>query len=400
MAKTKRGCLGCSLPVAIIVLVLVLGLFLVGFIAGPVGKSLFGNALPSWLSVPEPEIELPASVLFHISGFPVTNTLITTWITMIFLVIFSIAAASKAKIIPGRLQNLFETLLGFVYNLCVDVAGEKNGRAFFPVVCTVFLFVGFNAWLGLIPGYNSLTIDTHRTGEDYASAPIVQLIGGGGNGASAIAIVENGSVVEISIVEHGEGYTSSPDVIIEGGGGRGARAEAEVVSGEVEDVKIASVTHVLRPANTDFNTPLAIAICAVLAVQIYGLKTLKFKYIQKFFNFGRIFKSFGYLAKGKVMDFITTLVTGVVEAFVGFLELLSELVIHIISFTFRLFGNMTAGEILLMMIGFLVSMLVPIIFYGLELLIGFIQAIIFSGLTLIFMTTAVAHHEEEESEHA
>jgi len=320
MANTKRGCLGCSLPVAIIVLLVVLALFFVGFAAGPVGKSLFGGILPSWLSIPQPTIELPAPILFHVFSFPVTNTLITTWITMIFLVVFSIAATRKAKIIPGRLQNLFESLLGFVYNLCQDVAGEKNGRAFFPVVCTVFLFVGFNAWLGLIPGYNSLTLNTAE-----------------------------------------------------------------------------GVVHVLRPANTDFNTPLAIAICAVLAVQIYGLKTLKLKYVQKFFNFGRIFKSFGFLFKGKVMDFITTLVTGVVEAFVGFLELLSELVIHIISFTFRLFGNMTAGEILLMMIGFLVSMLVPIIFYGLEILIGFIQAIIFSGLTLIFLTTAVSHHDEEHA---
>jgi F-type H+-transporting ATPase subunit a len=320
MVKTKRGCLGCSLPVAIIVLLLVLGIFAIGFIAGPVGKSLFGDILPSWLSIPQPKIELPANVVFHVFSFPVTNTLVTTWISMLVLVLFSIAATRKMKIIPGRVQNLFESLLGFVYNLCQDVAGEKNGRAFFPVVCTVFLFVGFNAWLGLIPGYNSLQIHTE------------------------------------------EGWV-----------------------------------HLLRPANTDFNTPLAIALSAVLFVQVYGLKALKIKYLQKFFNFGRIFKSFGLMFKGKVMDGVTGLVTGVVEAFVGFLELLSELVIHVISFTFRLFGNMTAGEILLMMIGFLVPMLVPIIFYGLEVLIGFIQAIIFSGLTLIFMTTAVSHHEEEHA---
>jgi len=319
MAKTKRGCLGCSLPVAIIVLLLVVGLLFIGFAAGPVGQSLFGNILPGWLSIPEPEIELPASVVFHVFGFPVTNTLFTTWITMLVLVGLSIAATRKMKIIPKGIQNLFESLLGFIYNLCQDVAGEKNGRMFFPVVATVFLFVGFNAWLGLIPGYNSLTIKTAE-----------------------------------------------------------------------------GVVHLLRPANTDFNTPLAIALSAVLAVQVFGFKQLRAKYAGKFFNFGRIFKSFGLLFKGKVMDALTGMVTGFVEAFVGLLELLSELVIHVISFTFRLFGNMTAGEILLMMIAFLVPMLVPIIFYGLEVLIGFIQAIIFSGLTLIFMTTAVSHHEAEE----
>jgi F-type H+-transporting ATPase subunit a len=316
----KKGCLGCSLPVVIILAVLFLAILLVGVIAGPIGQSLFGDVLPSWLSIPEPEIELPANVVFHIFDFPVTNTLFTTWITMLVLVLFSVLATRKAKIIPGRLQNVFESILGFVYDLCRDVAGEKNGRTFFPVVCTVFLFVGFNAWLGLVPGYNSLQIMTE------------------------------------------EGWV-----------------------------------HLLRPANTDLNTPLAIAIFAVLAVQFMGFSHLKFKYLLKFFNFGRIIKSFGFLFKGKVMDFVINFVVGIVEALVGLLELLSEFVIHTISFTFRLFGNMTAGEILLMMISFLVSMLVPIIFYGLEILIGFIQAIIFAGLTLIFMTTAVSHHEEEEA---
>ena len=85
--------------------------------------------------------------------------------------------------------------------------------------------------------------------------------------------------------------------------------------------------------------------------------------------------------------------TGIIDIFVGFLELLSEF-IHVISFTFRLFGNMTAGEILLLVAAFLVPFVFALPFYGLELLIGFIQALIFSGLTLIFLTLAVAHHDE------
>ena len=89
------------------------------------------------------------------------------------------------------------------------------------------------------------------------------------------------------------------------------------------------------------------------------------------------------------------LVTGVVEAFVGLLELLSYF-IRIVSFTFRLFGNMTAGEILLLVATFIIPMLFALPFYGLELLIGFIQALIFSGLTLIFLTLAATHHDEAE----
>ena len=80
--------------------------------------------------------------------------------------------------------------------------------------------------------------------------------------------------------------------------------------------------------------------------------------------------------------------------FSGLLEGLSEF-IRIVSLTFRLFGNMTAGEILLLVAAFLIPWLFAIPFYGLELLIGFIQAIIFGGLTLIFLTLAVESHGEE-----
>ena len=76
------------------------------------------------------------------------------------------------------------------------------------------------------------------------------------------------------------------------------------------------------------------------------------------------------------------------------LEILSELA-RLISFTFRLFGNMTAGEILLIIAMFLVPWIFAIPFYGLELLVGFIQALIFGGLTLVFLTMAAASHSEE-----
>ena len=78
----------------------------------------------------------------------------------------------------------------------------------------------------------------------------------------------------------------------------------------------------------------------------------------------------------------------------GALELLSEFV-RIISFTFRLFGNMTAGEILLLMMLFLIPTVVAVPFYGLEILLGAIQALIFSSLTLVFATMAVTAHEPE-----
>ena len=77
------------------------------------------------------------------------------------------------------------------------------------------------------------------------------------------------------------------------------------------------------------------------------------------------------------------------------MELLSEFV-RIVSFTFRLFGNMTAGEILLLVITYLVPFVLVLPFYGLELLVGLVQALIFAGLTLVFVVVAVTPHSEEE----
>jgi F-type H+-transporting ATPase subunit a len=150
----------------------------------------------------------------------------------------------------------------------------------------------------------------------------------------------------------------------------------------------------IRGANTDINTPLAIALVSFVFVEFYGLKTLGIKYLRKFVNVGGFFKSIGNVFKGKVKQGLTGLFSGFIDIFVGLLETLSEF-IRIVSFTFRLFGNMTAGEILILVAAFLVPMAVDWLVYGLEIFIGFIQALVFSGLTLAFVSMAVASHEEE-----
>ena len=314
----KRGCLGCSFPVLIIVTVIALAIVVIGFLAGPLGKSIIGDiGLPSWLSVPSPEPHLPAPVLFHIFGLPITNTIIAGWITVIFLAVASWLITRRMKLIPGKLQAAFEFILGWIYDFCNSVAGEKNGRKFFPVICTIFLFVAFNAWLSLIPGFGSIEITIH--GHEY---------------------------------------------------------------------------ELLRGSNTDLNTPLAIALVSFVFVEYYGLKTLGIKYLRKFVNVGGFFGSVGHVFKGRIKKGLSGLFSSFIDIFVGVLETLSEL-IRIVSFTFRLFGNMTAGEILIMVAAFLIPMAIGWMVYGLELFIGFIQALVFSGLTLAFASMAVASHEEE-----
>jgi len=135
-------------------------------------------------------------------------------------------------------------------------------------------------------------------------------------------------------------------------------------------------THLLRSAATDINLPIALAIIGFLFAEIWGFKVHKFSYLREFF-------------RGP----------NPIQTFVGLLELLSHF-IRLISFTFRLFGNMLAGEIVLFMMTFLLVFLAPLAFYGLELLVGGVQALIFMGLTLVFTVMAIAPHEGHEEEHS
>ncbi len=136
-------------------------------------------------------------------------------------------------------------------------------------------------------------------------------------------------------------------------------------------------THLVRPAGTDLNMPLALALVSFVFVEYWGFRAHGFGYLKKFFAFG---------------DILRGRPSGLINVFVGLLELVSEMV-RIVSFTFRLFGNMTAGEILVVMITFLVPFVATQFVFGLELLVGLIQSVIFAGLTLVFLSVAVSHEE-------
>ena len=151
-----------------------------------------------------------------------------------------------------------------------------------------------------------------------------------------------------------------------------------------------------RAANTDVNVPLSIAIMSFIFVETWGMKALGVShYLSEFINFRQMVEGLKQLLKGKIGQGVMDIVFGFINLFVGVLEIFSHLT-RMLSFTFRLFGNMTAGEILILVSSFLIPLVFTIPFYGLELLIGLIQALIFSGLTLVFGTIAVSPHEETE----
>lgn len=132
----------------------------------------------------------------------------------------------------------------------------------------------------------------------------------------------------------------------------------------------AAMTPLFRAATADLNTTLALAIISVVLTQIFGITHLGLAYFKKFLDFSN------------PINFIV----GILESILEFAK--------IISFAFRLFGNVFAGEVLLVVMTYLIAVVVPAPFYALELFVGFIQALVFSMLSLIFFNLATKSHHE------
>jgi len=317
-----------------------LAIVIVAFLALIVIGALF-------FPVPEPHVHLSANYggekapepFLKLGPIYFTNTLIASCLSILVLIGFFYLATRRMKLVPGRLQSLAEAIIEQILDFVESVAGKENGRRFFPIVATIFLYVLTNAWMGLLPFFNVI-----GWGHDGTSESLLSSIAG-------------------SIFPEYTGHIVA--------------------------------TALFRPANTDINVPLMLALVSFISVEYWGITTLGIRhYAGKFFRYGQLIQGFTQLIKGRIKSAVSSLFYGFIDIFVGTLELVSEFV-RIISFTFRLFGNMTAGEVLLMMMAFLVPWVIAVPFYGLETLLGFIQALIFGGLTLVFATLAVTRHEAE-----
>jgi F-type H+-transporting ATPase subunit a len=303
--------------------------------------------------VPQPEVHLSANYggpspepFYKLGPIYITNTFIAAWLSIIVLIGFFFFATRKMKLVPKGLQNLAEYIIEMMLNFVEGVTSKENGRKFFPIVATIFLYVLMNAWMGLLPFFN--VIGTFHTG---TSDTLLQTLA----------------------------HTIFPAL----------SPSLGQYSGPIIDVPL------FRPANTDINLPLMLALVSFFSVEYWGITSLSLRhYLGRFFRFQQLLQGLKQLVRGKIKPALSAILFGILDVFVGVLESLAEFV-RILSFTFRLFGNMTAGEILLLMIAFLSPWMIGVIFYGLEAFLGFVQAFIFAVLTLVFATMAVTPHESE-----
>lgn len=143
----------------------------------------------------------------------------------------------------------------------------------------------------------------------------------------------------------------------------------------------------LRPANTDLNLTVVMALTAVISSHLFGLVTVGvFTHLNKFIQIGTFVKS---IKKGPIAIF-----TAIIELGVGIIEIISEMA-KVLSLSLRLFGNIFAGEVLITVIASLVGLLIPTPFMLLELLVGIIQASVFAMLALVYLTVLTTEPHAE-----
>ncbi|MER3419581.1 MAG: hypothetical protein C4290_03225 [Chloroflexota bacterium] len=373
---------------------------IVGIAVGVLAVMLVGFF---FFRLPQPVIEIRPEQLFTIGPFAVTNTIFTGWVMVALISIALIAGTRKIALIPRGFQNLFEAIVEGFGNLVDNVAGEKNGRRFFPVVFILFLYIALCNWAALTPIFNiiGVTEDIHEhiaheavehpqqvLAEDEKIRGWIMKKGG----IHLVPLFTQTKFVEV-VIPAGTIYADRVRVLNE----RLAAAlhrelpaahSAESGAHEVDrgplhdDERYGFIAPFLRGVNTDINAPLSYAIWSAIFVEFWGITALGlFRYGSKFFNLRR-------LLRGDILN-------GIIDAFVGLLELVSEFA-RLVSFTFRLFGNIFAGEVLLFMMSFLMPFVLVDVFYALEIFVGLIQAFVFAMLTLVFGVMAVSGHGEHE----
>jgi F-type H+-transporting ATPase subunit a len=327
-------------------------LLLLVLIGGVVGVIFFPPILP--------HIQLPAEPisgrLFTFLGqdFHLTNTLLATGIAYAFILIVAFFIRKQLKegkqVLEG-FSGVFAALLEMLYGLTETTAG-KYAKRIFPWFATIFLIVLVANWMELIPGVDSIGILHH----DAHGYPVEEIVPG------VATIVKADDAGHAAEGEHeAESYGLYPFI---------------------------------RAAATDLNFTVGLAVISVSVTQIFGLSVLGRGYLRKYWNASDLGKSWKQPGFGNPMDFILALVNFAV----GLLEIVSE-ISKIISFAFRLFGVIFAGQVLLFVIGTLVPVFIQAPFYLLELFFGVLQAFVFGMLTMVFMVGATHAHGGDEEGH-
>ncbi len=243
-------------------------------------------------------IVLHAEPVFTVGGIKITNSMLLGWLVSTVLILMFVWASRRIRIQAG---NVRVTLMELICELVLGLAGntlhdKKKAAKYGPFLITLFAFILFNNWFGLLPGVGTIK---------YNGVPV------------------------------------------------------------------------FRAWTADLTGTLALSISAIVIIQVYALRELG--------------------PRGHLRHYFSDKPWNPINFFVGLLEMLGEFT-RMASLALRLFGNIFAGEVLLVVLSAITSFGSPaatLPFIVMELFVGFIQAFVFTMLVIVYLTLAVGHHDEE-----
>jgi F-type H+-transporting ATPase subunit a len=254
-----------------------------------------------------------AEALFHVGPMPVTNSMVTSWVVALVLIVAIRLAIKRPQLVPSRGQAIVENLVQSILDLTSPIVGPKVAKPTFPLLIALFTFILIQNWSGLFPGVGTIYMKSHETGEWM---------------------------------------------------------------------------EFVRPGNADMNGTLALA-----AVAFIGW----FYFIMRFAGPVFVFKDiFGNKADKKETPAIIYYPLFIIFFGAGVIEIVSIL-FRPVSLSFRLFGNIYGGENLMHAMSGIQKWGLPAPFYFLELLIGFVQAFVFTLLVSVYIGL-ICNHGDDHAE--
>ena len=320
---------------------------------------LMGRYAPIMPHIQVPAEPVIADPLFQFAGqdFYITNTMTTTFIAMFLIILLAFSIRRQLKrgdMILTGLAGVTSAILEGFYNMTESTAG-KWARKIFPYFATIFLLVFVVNIMELLPGID--TIGVLREAEP-------------GHHGFAVKEEEIFGLFTVNAIQ-----------------------EVEDTGEHHGDEQLFAFYPYFRVASTDLNFTISLALISVVMTQVIGIQALGASYLSKYWDTKGIKKAGKQKGFGNVMDFIISLV----KWFASVLEIVAEFS-KILSFTFRLFGVIFAGSVLLFFIGSMVGTFGQTLVLFLELLFGPLQAFVFGMLTMVFMSMATHSHGDHEEE--
>ena len=311
------------------------------------------------------------------------NTLFTTFIVdAVIIVLALIGRAGLKGLVPTNfIARAWEAFVEYLYkNYMVQTLGAR-AKVVAPIAITAFTFIMIAGLFELLPGHESVG--------QVEAAPA---------GLRGFCAVKAGGAWLITgyEVDPAKGFAESCGYTLEQAEGGHAALIGPSVASITSDVSAApaleggdpnhgaAVIPVLRRPTSSLSTTLALALIAFFFIEFQGIRANGIHYFERFFQVGAWRRAHAGMMAG--------LVGNIQAGLVGPLELISEF-IRIVTFSFRLFGNMFAGTVLVFVMMSIIPVLIPTVFLALEFAVAIIQAFVFMMLITVFTSLAVAHGE-------